>query len=101
MGNDDEIDVSGPGSASRPGPIANVDGPGVEAAAPVAAGETLDIAAALASGRIDASEAQALLIESVLAEQLPPGSSPAQLEALRNELSALLSGDPTLARLLG
>ncbi len=57
------------------------------------------IAEALATGRIDASQAQALLLEQVLAEQLV-GASVEELERLRETLRELLADDPLLADLL-
>ena len=53
----------------------------------------------LATGALDPVAAQQLLIEQVLAEQLP-GVAPERLEQLRLELATLLEGDPTLAGLL-
>lgn len=58
------------------------------------------IAEGLASGVLDPAAAQQLLIDQVLAEQLPPGVAPEQLERLRTELAALLEGDPAIADLL-
>ena len=56
-----------------------------------------EIAAAIASGQLDAAAAQQLLIDRVLAGQFP---DVADLEPLRARLAELLADDPTLARLL-
>ena len=101
MSGDDEIDVPGAGAPTGPKSIGPLEGPQIDAAAPVeGSDEVIEIAAALASGRVDPAAAQALLIDRVLTEQLPAGLSPAQIEVLREEMSALLGGDPTLAKLL-
>lgn len=98
MSGDDEIDLPGAGATARPSPV---DGAQLDAPAPVeAGGESAEIAAALASDRVDAAQAQALLIDRVIAEQLPLDMSPTRLEAVRAELASLLEGDPTLAALL-
>jgi len=102
----DEVELE-PGVGAKVGAksaVGAVDGG--EAPVPAAAVEAVDpsssaeIAEALASGRIDAADAQALLIDQIAREQLGDGASAEELEALRGELTALLSGDPTLSALL-
>lgn len=105
MSSSDEIDLNAklPGALGGAGEIAGAAGVetnGVEgpAAATIAANRA--IAEALASGALDPVAAQQLLIDQVLAEQLPPDIAPEQLERLRGELAALLQGDPALLGLL-
>ncbi|PRP92466.1 hypothetical protein ENSA5_48840 [Enhygromyxa salina] len=103
MSSSDEIDLDPkvPGAAAVGGPsAANPVGATHGVEAPASTQASAEIAEALASGRIDALAAQELLIDQVLAEQLPADLPPAQLERLRAELAALLSEDPNLASLL-
>jgi hypothetical protein len=105
MSSSDEIDFD----AKLAGASAS-EAAGVDAAAGVQGSGSIDgtaasaanraIAEGLASGAIDAARAQQLLIDQVLAEQLPPDLAPEQLERLRGELAALLEGDPALTSLL-
>jgi hypothetical protein len=107
MSSSDEIDFdaklagASAGEAAGVEGTAGVDGSGsIEGAAASATVANRAIAEGLASGAIDAATAQQLLIDQVLAEQLPPGLAPEQFERLRGELAALLAGDPALASLL-
>lgn len=63
-------------------------------------GGTAAIAQALASGAIDAATAERLLIDEAVRASLPPNSDPALVAALRAEVEAVLTGDPTIAALL-
>jgi len=96
----DEIDpLAGPAAAdAADGPHAIARASATEASDPVR--DTQAIAEGLASGALDPVAAQQLLIDQVLAEQLPTGIAPDQLERIRGELANLLAGDPTLAALL-
>ena len=58
------------------------------------------ITSALASGAIDAAEAKARLIDEAVRAQLPEGADPATVAAVREEVEAVLAGDPTLEALL-
>jgi len=121
MSSSDEIDLNPkiPGVSAASGGVGEVDGvaagagvegvdgvDGVDAVVDSAAIEatTLEanraIAEGLASGALDPAAAQQLLIDQVLAEQLPPGVAPEQLARLRGEIAALLESDPALANLL-
>ena len=103
MSGSDEIDFD----AKLAGASAS-EAAGIEGASSLEGSASIDgttaanraIAEGLASGAIDAVTAQQLLIDQVLAEQLPPGLAPEQLERLRGELAALLEADPALASLL-
>jgi hypothetical protein len=64
------------------------------------AGGAEAIASALSSGAIDAAEAKARLIDEAVRAQLPEGTDPAVIEAVRAEVEALLAGDPVLEDLL-
>lgn len=64
------------------------------------AGGAEAIASALGSGAIDAAEAKARLIDEAVRAQLPEGTDPAIVEAVRAEVEALLAGDPVLEDLL-
>lgn len=79
---------------------AGLDGVAASGAIDRAAAPDRVIAEGLASGAIDPIAAQQLLIDQVLAEQLPPGLAPEQIERFRGELVALLEADPALAALL-
>jgi hypothetical protein len=57
------------------------------------------IVEAIATGTLDPVAAQALLLDQVLAEQLPDLAAD-ELDHVRDELTQLLADDPTLARLL-
>ena len=102
MSSSDEIDFDAKLSGASASEAAGVEAVGregsIDGTAATAANRA--IAEGLASGAIDAVTAQQLLIDQVLAEQLPPGLAPEQLERLRGELAALLEGDPALASLL-
>jgi hypothetical protein len=92
-----ELDPKVPGVA-KPGAAESVVGAGgVEPSG--ALDGPAEIAAALASGQIDAAAAQQLLIESVLGEQFAD-LGPEQVERMRAQLTELLADDPTLASLL-
>lgn len=67
--------------------------------APAGVGGDVEIARALAAGQLQPAEARNLLIEQVLAEQLP-GLAPDARARLEAELGALLDGDPSLSSLL-
>lgn len=58
------------------------------------------IASALSSGAIDAAEAKARLIDEAVRAQLPEGTDPAVVAAVRAEIEALLANDPVLEDLL-
>jgi hypothetical protein len=64
------------------------------------AGGAEAIASALSTGAIDAAEAKAQLIEAAVRAQLPEGTDPAIVEAVRAEVEALLANDPVLEDLL-
>ena len=103
---DDEIELSGPqglqGVAGAQG-VASVSASAAASTEALSGAGAVDsdtaIAEALSVGRIDATQAQALLIEQIIAEQIPSGA-PDLVERLRVELNKQLSGDPTLAALL-
>ncbi len=59
-----------------------------------------EISADLAAGAISPAQAQARLIEQVVASQLPEGADPVTLDAVREEVTALLADDPLIAALL-
>jgi hypothetical protein len=102
MSSSDEIDfdakLSGASASEAAGVEAVAREGSIDAVAATAANRA--ITEALASGAIDAVTAQQLLIDQVLAEQLPPDLAPEQLERLRGELAALLEADPGLTSLL-
>lgn len=110
MSSSDEIDLDAkvPGMAAglegAQAPSEVTSGAGVNEIAGTMSTDALAanraIAEGLASGALDPVAAQQLLIEQVLAEQLPPGVAPEQIERLRVELAALLESDPALANLL-
>ena len=99
-----ELDPALGAKVSPAGSVAGVAGSEAATAAGavegVAPNMSAEIAAALASGRVDPARAQELLIDQIAREQLPAGASAEDLAALRGELQTLLGGDPTLARLL-
>jgi len=75
----------------------------VDAASETTATEIADpsaIAESLASGAIDAATAQAQLIDSVVATQLPENASVELVASVRAEVEAMLVGSPLLAALL-
>lgn len=59
-----------------------------------------EISAGLAAGSLSPAEAQAMLIDRVVAAQLPEGAAPAVVESVRSEVAAALANDPHLAMLL-
>jgi hypothetical protein len=102
MSSSDEINLDPKlsGAAAAPTVDAAKAVAGAGEVVPSQALEGVDVAEALSSGRIDAIAAQQLLIDQVLAEQLPTDLAPAQLERLRGELASLLADDPALLGLL-
>jgi hypothetical protein len=64
------------------------------------AGATEAIATALSTGAIDAAEAKARLIDEAVRAQLPEGTDPAIVAAVRAEVEAMLTNDPLLEDLL-
>jgi hypothetical protein len=102
MSSSDEIDLDPKlsGAVAAPALDAAQAVASVGEVAPTEAPQSIDVAEALSSGRIDALAAQQLLIDQVIAEQLPPDLPPAQLERLRVEIASLLADDPTLHGLL-
>ena len=68
--------------------------------APTAAGDVEALSQALAAGEIDPAQAQEMLINAVVAQQLPEGAGPELAEAIRAEVEAMLAEDPTLQALL-
>lgn len=54
----------------------------------------------LATGRIDADQAIAQLVDETLAAQLPADASPELVAALREQIAAMLADDPTVAAML-
>ncbi|PRQ07744.1 hypothetical protein [Enhygromyxa salina] len=102
MSSSDEIDFDPKlsGAAAAPALDAAKAVSGASGVAPSEAVEGVDVAEALASGRIDAAAAQELLIDQVLAEQFSGDLAPEQLERLRGEIASLLADDPALAGLL-
>jgi hypothetical protein len=102
MGGSDEIDPNAPAAKiGGPEPLAPAASAEVEAVTASAGLDQADlsVAEAIASGQVDPAGASELIIEQVIAEQLPD-ASPEQIERLRAELSELLADDPTLASLL-
>ncbi len=81
------------GSASEIAATASVD-------APESALGVDEISAGLASGSLSPAEAQSMLIDRVVAAQLPEGAAPALVESVHNEVAAALADDPLLAALL-
>ena len=81
------------GSAGEIAATAAVDAP----ASPLGVDE---ISAGLAAGSLSPAEAQSMLIDRVVAAQLPEGAAPAVLESVRAEVAAVLANDPLLAALL-
>lgn len=73
---------------------------GVEAVAGAESSPLDAVAAALAAGELDAASALDAIVATVVAEQLPPGASTAEAEALTAQVSELLRDDPTLGALL-
>jgi len=59
-----------------------------------------EISAGLAAGSLSPAEAQAMLIDRVVAAQLPEGAAPALVESVKREVAAALANDPHLAALL-
>lgn len=59
-----------------------------------------EISAGLAAGSLTPAEAQSLLIDRVVAAQLPEGADPALVASVRSEVAAALADDPILAELL-
>ncbi|MGH1343241.1 MAG: hypothetical protein ACRBN8_16905 [Nannocystales bacterium] len=59
-----------------------------------------EISAGLASGSLSPAEAQSMLVDRVVAAQLPEGAAPALVESIQAEVAAALANDPTLAALL-
>lgn len=59
-----------------------------------------EISAGLAAGSLSPAEAQSLLIDRIVAAQLPAGADPALLETVRSEVAEALADDPLLAELL-
>lgn len=106
MSSSDEIDLD----TKLPGAVLGSDGAAeiaktaaVEPQATVEAATAASnraIAEGLATGALDPVAAQQLLIDRVLAEQLPADLPPEQIERIRGELAALLEGDPNLFSLL-
>lgn len=76
---------------------------GVDAAGAVEGDEVSSadaiMAQQIAAGALDADQAASQLIDEVVRAQLPQGT-PEQIEALKEELAALLADDPTLGGLL-
>lgn len=102
MGGNDEIDPNAPaakvGGAKPLAPAASATVEAVQAGSEPSE-DDLAVAEAIASGQVDPAAAGELIIEQVIAEQLPD-ASPEQVARLRAELSELLADDPTLASLL-
>ncbi|MCR9165271.1 MAG: hypothetical protein ACE37F_26840 [Nannocystaceae bacterium] len=103
--------ASGPGAADAAGSSDAVSGAaGVDSTGPVQATTAVDapsstagvdeISAAIAAGSLSAADAQAMLIDQVVAAQLPEGADPALAAEIRAEVAAALAGDPVLASLL-
>jgi len=59
-----------------------------------------EISAGLAAGSLSAAEARTLLIDRVVAAQLPAGADAAMAAEVRADVAAALEGDPTLEALL-
>ena len=64
------------------------------------AGAAEAIATALSTGAIDAAEAKARLVDEAVRAQLPEGTDPAIVAAVRAEVEAMLANDPVLEDLL-
>jgi len=109
--------VSGPAGAAEAAPTAATEAThqadaldSVGASASIAATGSVEatasplaldeISAALAAGSLSPAEAQSLLIDRVVATQVPEGADPAMVEEIRTEVAAALADDPTLAALL-
>ncbi len=99
---------SGASSADPAGAVEAADGvvdaSAVEASAAVDAPDAAlgldEISAGLAAGTLTPAEAQATLIDRIVAAQLPAGAEPAIVDAVRTEVAAALAEDPVLASLL-
>ncbi len=99
---DSDLQIGAVKGAVAPEGVDAVEGSEAAGAAEGAqsAGSIEALTQALAAGDIDAVEAQRRLIEAVVAEQLPEGSTPEIEAALRAEVENLLADDPTLQALL-
>jgi len=116
---DDELEL-GIGAIERNAPAAAADAPdatqavgeteAVGSASEIAAAAAVDapgsalgvdeISAGLAAGSLSPAEAQSMLIDRVVAAQLPEGASPAVVASVQSEVAAALANDPLLAALL-
>ena len=119
---DDELEL-GIGAIERNAPTAAADAPdapdateavggaeAVGAAGEIAATTAVDapgsalgideISAGLAAGSLSPADAQSMLIDRVVAAQLPEGAAPALVESIQSEVAAALADDPLLAALL-
>ncbi|GEM_PF-4472227 len=100
MAGSDDIDVGriggaqGPAGSSPVSPIA--DNP-VEAAE---LSPDATIAGLVTDGTLPPARVEAVLIEQVIAEQMPADTSPELLARATRELRELLAGDPALQALL-
>jgi hypothetical protein len=104
MGGADDLEmgvgrVAGAQNAASTEAAAGV-APAASTQAALASSELQELSSALAAGEIDPAQAQAQLIESVVQQQLPAGTAPEVVEALRAEVEAMLAEDPTLQALL-
>lgn len=86
-------EVESAGSASEIAASTAVD-------APASALGLDEISAGLAAGSLSPGEAQSMLIDRVVAAQLPEGASAALIESVQQEVAAALANDPVLAGLL-
>ena len=104
MGGADDLEmgvgrVASAQNAAATGASGAVD-PASSTRATAAAGDIEALTSALASGEIDPAQAQQMLIECVVQEQLPADATPEMIEAIRTEVEAMLAEDPTLQALL-
>ena len=88
--------VSGPAEVASTGPV--------QAASAVDAPSSTtgidEISASLAAGSLSPADAQAMLIDQIVAAQLPDGADPALAAEIRAEVADALADDPVLASLL-
>ncbi|MBV1862260.1 MAG: hypothetical protein KUG77_27825 [Nannocystaceae bacterium] len=86
-------EIAAVGTADEIAAAAAVDAPG----SPLGVDE---ISAGLAAGSLSPAEAQSMLIDRVVAAQLPEGAAPALVASVQSEVAEALANDPLLAALL-
>jgi hypothetical protein len=104
MGGADDLEMGVGRVSSAPSADSTEAATGINPAEPARAPSAVDgveaLSQSLAAGEIDPAQAQRMLIESVVAQQLPEGASAELAEAIRAEVEAMLAEDPTLQALL-